>query len=134
MARPQKQPHERRSEQRKIRYTPDEIAQLEAQASIAGLTVTDLIRDVSLGTKVTRMPASVKAAKVDAANLLIAIDALTGQTKRIGNNVNQLAVAEHRGSDFAQWWADVGAELKLHIAELSRLTDQVGKAYDRSSS
>lgn len=125
MARPKKADHERRSEVLYIRQTPDGRAHVDAQAAIAGLTPQDFSRRVLEGEQVRALPASVKAAKAEAADLLLALDALTGQTKRIGKNVNQIAHATSNGADFVQWWADAGQELKQLIAEQEALMAKV---------
>ena len=127
MARPRKAENERRSEPLYIRLTPDEMSYVESQADKAGLDRVTFARDYLLGARISAMPNSVKAAKADAADLLLAIDGLTGQTKRVGSNVNQLAAAVHRGSDFVQWWSEVGAELKGHLAELETLMSKVSQ-------
>ena len=134
MARPRKQAHERRTEVLYIRQTPDERAHVDAQAAIAGLDAVEFARQHLSGARVSAMPASVKAAKADAGALLMKLDRLALASKQIGNNVNQLARATHRGSDFQRYWREVGDELESHIAELAALTDLVGKTYDRSSS
>jgi mobilization protein NikA len=127
MARPRKLDHERRSEVLYIRQTPDGRAHVDAQAAVAGLTPQDYARRILESERVSALPASAKAAKAEAADLLLALDALTGQTKRIGNNVNQLAAAEHRGSDFVQWWAEVGTELKTHLNEIEAVMAKVSE-------
>ena len=125
MARPRKADHERRSEPLYIRLTPDEMAHVENQAGIAGRDRTDFARETLLGARLSALPASVKAAKADTADLLLALDALTGQTKRVGNNVNQLAAADHRGSDFVHYWRDIGNQLQGHINALEALMAMV---------
>lgn len=134
MARPRKADGERRSEVLYIRQTPDARAALDRQASVAGLTPTDFARQYLEGAKVTAMPASVKAANAEAATLLMSLDQLTVQTKRIGNNVNQLALSVHRDSAFSDHWQAISEELQGHMQQLQSLMDQVGKAYDRSNS
>lgn len=125
MARPIKQPHERRSEQLKIRFTPDELAAIEEEARKASLDRVEFARRLLLGSRVSVAPESVREAKLEAADLLLAIDELTGQTKRVGNNVNQLTRAEYRGSQYRDFWQEIGDQLRAHIGTLETLMSRV---------
>ena len=133
MARPKKQDHERRSEVLYIRQTPDERAHVDRQAAIAGLDAVEYARQQLSGARVYQA-AEAKTAQADAGDLLVAVDALALETKRVGNNVNQLARAVHRGSDHQHYWQEVGTLLQTHIEELQRLTAAIGQTYDRSDS
>lgn len=79
MARPQKQPEERRdSWLSPVRVTAAEFAFVAQQAAAAGRDVSDYIRRRALGRRVT--PAR-----------SIADDRLLMEMNRIGNNLNQIA-------------------------------------------
>lgn len=134
MARPRKEDGERRSEVLYIRQTPDARAALDEKASRAGLPPTEFARQYLEGAEITALSPSIRASKADAAALLLALDKLTGQTKKVGNNVNQLAASSHRDSAFVAYWREVGALLEGHISQLETLMEQVGQAYDRSHS
>ncbi|MEO1322259.1 MAG: plasmid mobilization relaxosome protein MobC [Pseudomonadota bacterium] len=101
MARPKKAETEKRTEQLNLRYTLDEKERIRVAAARAGLRPSEYIRRRALN-----IPVPVKAANsaVDPA-LIVALN-------RIGNNVNQLALSVHRGSDFQAYWRDIGGELQ----------------------
>ena len=87
MARPKKQPHERRSAKLPpIRLTEAELADLHIQADLAGLSVTELVRQRATSGKVTP-----KRGLVDAQ--------LLSEINRIGVNLNQIAHVLNRGDD-----------------------------------
>ena len=87
MARPKKQPHERRSAKLPpIRLTEAELADLHLQAERAGLSVTELVRQRATSGKVTP-----KRGLADAQ--------LLSELNRVGVNLNQIARALNRGSD-----------------------------------
>ena len=46
--------------------------------------------------------------------------ALVSELNRIGVNVNQLARATHRGSDFVRYWNAVGEELRNVLGKVMR--------------
>lgn len=100
MARPKKDQSERRDQRFNLRYTLAEIEHLRAQAQIAGLDPHEYARRRTLGHAVP--PAPQRSSD----------PALISELNRIGVNVNQLARASHRGSDFTRYWADVGRELQ----------------------
>lgn len=104
MARPKKADQERRTEQTKERWTLAEIEHLNAQAKRCGLTRAEYIRRRSLGE-----PIRAKSDSADPA-LVVAIN-------RVGNNVNQIARSVHRGSDFQQYYREVGEKLH-HVLDL----------------
>lgn len=99
MARPTKEPEERRDERLNVRFTAAQKAYVEEQAERAGITPTEYLRRRALGFQVSPAPARHDAA------LLAAIN-------RIGVNVNQLALATHTGREFVQYWREIGAELE----------------------
>jgi hypothetical protein len=87
MARPKKQPHERRSAKLPpIRLTEAELADLHLQAERAGLSVTELVRQRATSGKVTP-----KRGLVDAQ--------LLSELNRVGVNLNQIARQVNRGRD-----------------------------------
>jgi len=87
MARPKKQPHERRSAKLPpIRLTEAELADLHLQAERAGLSVTELVRQRATSGKVTP-----KRGLADAQ--------LLSELNRVGVNLNQIARALNRGGD-----------------------------------
>lgn len=100
MARPKKEQHERRDQRFNLRYTLAEIEHLRAQAAAAGLDPHEYARRRTLGHAVP--PAPQRSSD----------PALISELNRIGVNVNQLARASHRGSEFTRYWRDVGAELR----------------------
>lgn len=87
MARPKKEPHERRSAALPpVRVTDAEHAQLSLQAERAGLTLTAYLRQRVMGGTVTA-----KRGLADAQ--------LLSELNRIGVNLNQIARSLNRGQD-----------------------------------
>ena len=85
MARPKKQPHERRSAKLlPIRLTEAELADLHLQAERAGLSLTELVRQRATSGKVTP-----KRGLADAQ--------LLSELNRVGVNLNQIAHAMNAG-------------------------------------
>ncbi|WP_108676663.1 plasmid mobilization protein [Acuticoccus yangtzensis] len=105
MARPTKAAEEKRSETARFRLTVAERAFLRAQADAAGLTETEFLRRRALG-----LPVRAASQRSD--------PALVSELNRIGVNVNQLARATHRGSDFTRYWREVGAKLESVLAHV----------------
>lgn len=106
MARPRKQEHEKRNQRFNVRYTLAEVEHIRVQANAAGLSPHEYIRRRTLGYKV----AASFNEKAD--------PALISEVNRIGVNVNQLARATHRGSDFVNYWREIGGELKVVMRRL----------------
>ena len=100
MARPKKTDAEKRSQVVNMRFTIAEHEHLRVQADAAGLSVSDYVRRRAIGYTVPPAPSRASSEP-----------ALISELNRIGVNVNQLARASHRGSEFTRHWRDVGAEL-----------------------
>ena len=98
MARPKKDPQEKRSEVARFRLTLAEKAHLRTQVHASGLSEAEFLRRRALG-----LPVRVTATRSD--------PALVSELNRIGVNVNQLARATHRGGEFTAYWRDVGRQL-----------------------
>ena len=123
MARPKKEPEERRSEKAgrtrsggaktvsvasvRCDLTAAEKAYLRQQAHAAGLSEAEFTRRAILGQAVSPRG----SARADPA-LLAAIN-------RIGVNVNQLAKATHRGEDFAADWRAIADEVRSLVERLA---------------
>lgn len=105
MARPSKDPTELRTQRFNLRLTPAEIEHVRANAAAAGLEPHDYVRRRVLGHRIR--PAAGRGAD----------PALVSELNRIGVNVNQLARSVHRGSDFARFWREVGAQLQAVLAK-----------------
>lgn len=101
MARPRKQPHEKRDRRFNLRLTSAELSHLCLQAERAGLHPHEYIRRRVLGHAVV---ASSPVRKAD--------PALISELNRIGVNLNQLAKATNMGRRFAGIWSDLAAELR----------------------
>ena len=110
MARPKKQPHEARSKITHTRMTDAEYVHVEQQARIAGVTVSDYIRQRTLKGTVT-----VPQGRADAAMLM--------EINRIGVNLNQIAHTLNRGGD-------VPHDLAVLQAKLYAVLEQVGRRYE----
>jgi|GEM_PF-857845 len=85
MARPQKAPHEKATEQVNIRLSPADLARVRVKAARAGMTVSDFVRAAALNKSVT----------VTETN---GPDFLTrNELRRIGSNLNQMAHVMNAG-------------------------------------
>ena len=111
MARPRKQDGERRNEVARFRVTLAEREYIRAQAQAAGLLEAEYLRRRALGYAVS--PA--RPGRSD--------PALISELNRIGVNVNQLARATHRGSDFVHTWQIIGKQLSDVLAAVVRRDD-----------
>ena len=109
MARPVKQPEEKRRERFNLRFTLKEIIDLQTQAAKAGLLPHEYARRRVLGFPVQPPPQ-----KVDAA--------LVSELNRIGVNVNQLARAQNADKEYRGDWRAIEEELR-------RLLEKVAAAY-----
>lgn len=99
MARPRKDENEKRSAVARFRLTLAEKAHLRAQVHTSGLSEAEFLRRRALG-----LPVRVSATRSD--------PALVSELNRVGVNVNQLARATHRGSDFTAYWKQIGRDLE----------------------
>lgn len=90
---------DKRSEKVEVRLTVFEKTLFREKAIISGQSVSEWLRNLGHG-HVPKMGTST----VDMA--------LISELSRIGNNVNQLARATHRGRDTSAYWQDVGRELE----------------------
>lgn len=86
MARPKKDPEERRDAPYPIRFTPAERAALERSAAAHGITLAEFVRRRSLGYRLPPLAPEHQAIASLAAALI-----------PIGNNLNQLARAANAG-------------------------------------
>lgn len=87
MARPKKAPQEKRSKHLPaVRMTEAELIHVADQAEMAGLSLSDFIRQRALSGKVTP-----RRSPIEASNLT--------ELNRIGVNLNQIARAVNRGRD-----------------------------------
>lgn len=99
MARPKKQPHEKRSALVQARLTAAEKIYVEEQAEAAGLSTAAYVRRRILG-----LPVRAKASRVDAS--------LLTELNRIGVNINQLARAANTGRELPGTWDALAEELR----------------------
>lgn len=102
-----------RSERFELRLTIAEKAAITANAARAGQDVSDYLRSVAIGAEPSPAPANDDAP-------FAGNTALISEVNRIGNNVNQLARAVHRGADFQAYWREVGDQLRSVLERLTR--------------
>lgn len=103
MARPPKDPEDRRDDQLNIRLSDRERVRLEYRAAALGITLAEFMRDRGLGYRLSRRAAERQA------------DALTLATlNRLGVNLNQLTHYANAG------WFTPGTDAVLHdvLAEI----------------
>lgn len=113
MARPEKDPNEKLSEVVRLRLTVAEHEHVRAQADAAGVTVSDYLRRRAVGYRVP-----------EGGGRRAGDPAIVSELNRIGVNVNQLARAVHRGSDFTRYWREVGTTLEGILARVLRGSDE----------
>ncbi|QDU70161.1 plasmid mobilization protein [Engelhardtia mirabilis] len=118
MARPAKQPEERRSARAETRLTVAEHEYVRQQARIAGLEVSEYIRRRILGYEVpfgaTR--------RTDPA-LITELNRLGLELSAIGNNANQLARSSNAGRQARSSWTATASRINA-------LGDQVSAALE----
>lgn len=102
--RPQLLATDKRSEKLEIRLTMAEKILFREKAAASGQSVSDWLRNLGEGHR-PRPPVTA----LDAAFIT--------ELSRIGNNVNQLARATHRGRDTGTYWRDIGQELERLLAQ-----------------
>jgi len=107
MARPRKQPDEKRTASVRADLTVAEKLHVQEQAARAGMSAAEYTRRRVLGFTVTAGGGTRRADP-----------ALISELNRIGVNVNQLAKAVHANADFARFWREVGDELRRVLARL----------------
>ena len=105
MARPIKQPHEKRSEVLRARVTFAEKMHVEEQASAAGIDPSEYLRRRALGFMVSPAPRRADAA-------------LVSELNRIGVNLNQIARNLNSGRTER-------ADVDVALAELRGVLSQV---------
>ena len=111
MARPKKAPTEKRTARLPhSRVTEAELAHVQAMAASAGLDVTEFVRQRVLKGQVSPAPSG------DLAALITEVNRVAVALARIGNNVNQLALASHMDEridrDFTRDWRYIATELR----------------------
>ena len=119
MARPKKQPLERRTERCDIRVTLAEKTHVEAQAAAAGIGVGEYVRRRAVGYTVP----SGSSRRVDPA-LVTELNRLGLQLSGLGNVVNQVARAVHTDRRLP-------ADFELLPAEIRSLQSRVSAALDQ---
>lgn len=121
MARPKKEPHERRTELAQARVTEAEMAYIDQQAYLAGLERSDYLRRRALDYQV---PAKAETAADPA--LVSELNRLGLELKAIGNNANQLAVNLHTGRRSERLaWEEVVAEITRARAEVAEVLERI---------
>ena len=124
MARPKKQPHEKRDGPPVgFRATLAEREFLATQAAAAGMTVSDYLRRRALGQKVSPAPARVDA------QLVSEINRLGMELKSWGVNLNQLTRDENSGREFHGDWVALRDRLNYELDEVERVLSQVAAGY-----
>ena len=104
MARPKKAPHEKRTERPfNPRFTVAEVEYIRTQADAAGISTHEYMRRRAMGYAIS--PARSSATD----------PALINEINRIGVNVNQLALAVHRGSEFQHHWKSIGDDIRAML-------------------
>lgn len=106
MARPQKAPDDKRCESVRSTMTVKEKLHVTEQAKLAGLSEAEFVRRRCLGYVVP--PARPLADE----QLLAEVNRLSWEINRIGVNVDQLLLATYRGTDFVNYWGNIGQEVR----------------------
>lgn len=108
MARPIKNADEKLTETIRFRATTATRESLKDKSFAAGISEADFMRllldDAPISQNVAVSPAMIAALNNVAVSL-----------SRVGNNVNQLALATHTGRDFQKYWHEIGQELDAEL-------------------
>ncbi len=114
MARPKKNPNEKRDQRFNLRFTEAELAHVETQARLAGISPHEFLRRRSLGYTVPPAPSQRRTDP----GIVTELNRLGLELKAIGNNANQIALASHTNRRFTTSWEDV-------VGRIHELGDQV---------
>lgn len=112
MARPRKQPDEKRTASVRADLTVAERLYVHEQATQAGISAAEYTRRRVLGFAVV----TGGTRRVD--------PAFISELNRIGVNVNQLARAVHTDRDFARYWREIGDELRRILTIALRVAEE----------
>lgn len=123
MARPKKQPHEKRTASTRADLTSAEKLYLGEQASRAGLTEAEYVRRRALGHQVSPAPSRADAA------LITEINRLGVELRAWGVNLNQLARDENAGRQFHGDWVALRDRLNYELDEVERVLAKVATGY-----
>lgn len=126
MARPRKNADQALSEILPIRMTVATRETLRSKARAAGVSEAEYLRRYIDGTP---NPSPARSS-VDPA-VIAFLNAYALALGKIGNNVNQLARASHRGSDFTRYWRDVGRELDNQLTAGRAALARALEAFER---
>lgn len=113
MARPEKQPEEKRRERFNLRFTIAEIEGLRHDAIIAGLEPHEFARRRVLGSPIHPPPGRADAA-------------LISEINRIGVNVNQLARAQNADKEYRGDWRAIETELRRVLEKVAAIYADAG--------
>ena len=117
------------SENLKLRMSPLTRSNLRARAQVNGISESEWLRRRIDDAPLPQPPALSASAGADP-QLLFELNQVTAQLRKIGNNVNQLTRAEHRGSDFVHHWREVSAVLEHELAVARAALAKVVEAID----
>lgn len=125
MARPKKQPDEKRSERFNLRFTIAEVEHLRQQADAAGLEVADYLRRRCLGHAVIAAPERrIKYA------LIGEVNQLGRQISALGNVTNQVALYLHTDRHLRPDWEALPTEIKQSQKHLASVLEQLVMSLD----
>jgi len=102
----------------RVRFTLAEKSSLQRQANEAGLTLSDYVRNRTVGGK----PQTVKATP-ERRNLI----KLTGELNKAGSNVNQIARALNRRDELGERLGVDRKVIELALADLKLITTKIIK-------
>ncbi|MCB1098184.1 MAG: plasmid mobilization relaxosome protein MobC [Verrucomicrobiae bacterium] len=109
MARPKKQPHEKRDQRFNLRFTTAERLHIETQARAAGIDPTEYLRRRALGFQVSPAPSATGRAD----------PALISELNRIGVNLNQLAYCANAGKILPANWRELSQKLQALLVKMT---------------
>ncbi|MEU3325784.1 MULTISPECIES: MobC family plasmid mobilization relaxosome protein [Streptomyces] len=89
---------EKRDQEKKIRFTPTAVRIISDAAHQRGLTFAGFVGDASLAVALGKTPLHGSPEDDPIRPLVEAVDELTAEVRRVGNNLNQVARAVNLGS------------------------------------
>lgn len=109
----------------KFRLSVPTLINLEARARAAGLSEADWLR-----AQIDDTPTPAPAASTVNPELLFELNNVATQLRKIGVNVNQIALDINRGTDFREYWRDTAAQLERDLAQARHVLSQALEAMD----
>lgn len=108
----------------KFRLSVLTLGNLEARARATGLSEAEWLR-----RHIDDTPTPVPAASADP-QLIFELNQIALQLRKIGVNVNQVALDINRGTDFRDYWRDTASQLERDLAQARGVLEKALEAIE----